>query len=72
VNRAIRTFPHLTVLGNVTEAPVRVRGETKTAAREHALDLLEQVGVAGKANAYPAQLSGGQQQRVSPSPGPLP
>jgi polar amino acid transport system ATP-binding protein len=58
-------FPHLTVLGNITEAPVRVRKETKAAAREHALNLLEQVGLADKANAYPAQLSGGQQQRVA-------
>jgi polar amino acid transport system ATP-binding protein len=58
-------FPHLTALGNVAEAPVRVlrrpRGETARRARE----LLGDVGLADKLDAYPAQLSGGQQQRVA-------
>lgn len=58
-------FPHQTVLGNVMEAPVGVLGMPKAEARETALRLLEQVGLAEKADAYPRQLSGGQQQRVA-------
>jgi polar amino acid transport system ATP-binding protein len=58
-------FPHLTALGNVIEAPVHVRGVQKAEAMETARALLTRVGLADKANAYPAQLSGGQQQRVA-------
>jgi len=58
-------FPHMTVLGNIMEAPVRVRGEAKGVVRERAEKLLDRVGLREKANAYPAQLSGGQQQRVA-------
>ncbi|ANC32116.1 L-cystine import ATP-binding protein TcyC [Isoptericola dokdonensis DS-3] len=58
-------FGHLTALENVMEAPVQVRGLTKAAARERALDLLERVGLADRTDHYPAQLSGGQQQRVA-------
>jgi polar amino acid transport system ATP-binding protein len=58
-------FPHLTALGNVVEAPVHVLREPKAAARQRALDLLDRVGLADKADAYPAMLSGGQQQRVA-------
>jgi polar amino acid transport system ATP-binding protein len=58
-------FPHMTALQNVAEAPVRVKGESRSAVREHAQDLLVQVGLADKANAYPRELSGGQQQRVA-------
>jgi polar amino acid transport system ATP-binding protein len=58
-------FPHLTALENVMEAPVQVRGESKSAARERALQLLDRVGLADRAGNYPAQLSGGQQQRVA-------
>jgi polar amino acid transport system ATP-binding protein len=58
-------FPHLTVLGNVMEAPVRVRGEGKAEVETRARQLLGQVGLAQRADAYPAQLSGGQQQRVA-------
>ena len=58
-------FPHLTVLQNVTEAPVIVRNTPKDQARTRALDLLDRVGLADKAASYPAQLSGGQQQRVA-------
>ncbi|MEZ0090476.1 amino acid ABC transporter ATP-binding protein [Streptacidiphilus sp. EB129] len=58
-------FPHLTALENVIEAPVRVKGEPKQAARERALALLARVGLADKAGNYPSQLSGGQQQRVA-------
>jgi polar amino acid transport system ATP-binding protein len=58
-------FPHMTVLDNVTEAPVRVKGLAKARAAELARGLLEQAGLQDKAGAYPRQLSGGQQQRVA-------
>jgi polar amino acid transport system ATP-binding protein len=58
-------FPHMTALGNVLEAPVRVRKVPKAEAVERARALLERVGLSDKADAYPAQLSGGQQQRVA-------
>jgi polar amino acid transport system ATP-binding protein len=58
-------FPHMTALSNVIEAPIRVKGVQKARAIERGRELLTQVGVADKADAYPAQLSGGQQQRVA-------
>jgi polar amino acid transport system ATP-binding protein len=58
-------FPHRTALGNVIEAPIQVKGVKKDEAVARGKDLLEQVGLAEKAGAYPAQLSGGQQQRVA-------
>ncbi|MQY13649.1 Arginine transport ATP-binding protein ArtM [Streptomyces sp. RB5] len=58
-------FPHMTALGNVMEAPVQVKGESRSAARDRAMTLLERVGLADKAKNYPTQLSGGQQQRVA-------
>ncbi|HQR27072.1 MAG TPA: amino acid ABC transporter ATP-binding protein [Nocardioides sp.] len=58
-------FPHMTAVQNVMEAPVQVRGESRSAARERAIGLLERVGLADKAAVYPAMLSGGQQQRVA-------
>ncbi|QBI52685.1 Glutamine transport ATP-binding protein GlnQ [Streptomonospora litoralis] len=58
-------FPHMTVLGNVMEAPVRVNREPRSAVRDRALELLGRVGLAGKAGEYPRRLSGGQQQRVA-------
>jgi polar amino acid transport system ATP-binding protein len=58
-------FPHMTALGNVIEAPMRVKGVRKADAVERARELLGQVGLADKADVYPAQLSGGQQQRVA-------
>ena len=58
-------FPHMSVLENLMEAPVRVKRERKEVARTNALELLERVGLAPKADAYPRQLSGGQQQRVA-------
>ncbi|GAB2706794.1 amino acid ABC transporter ATP-binding protein [Kitasatospora kifunensis] len=58
-------FPHLTVLENITEAPISALGRPKAQARESALELLARVGLADKAQAYPRQLSGGQQQRVA-------
>ncbi|MDQ0472113.1 ectoine/hydroxyectoine ABC transporter ATP-binding protein EhuA [Labrys wisconsinensis] len=58
-------FPHMTVLRNITEAPVSVLGLSKAEARERAMDLLAMVGLSDKATFYPNQLSGGQQQRVA-------
>jgi polar amino acid transport system ATP-binding protein len=58
-------FPHLSALENVTVAPVRVRGLSREAAASTGRALLARVGLADKADAYPAQLSGGQQQRVA-------
>ncbi|MFP5069233.1 amino acid ABC transporter ATP-binding protein [Pseudonocardia nantongensis] len=58
-------FPHRTAVENVLEAPVVVRRERRSDARRDALELLDRVGLADRADAYPAQLSGGQQQRVA-------
>ncbi|RSN06212.1 ectoine/hydroxyectoine ABC transporter ATP-binding protein EhuA [Streptomyces sp. WAC 05977] len=58
-------FGHRTALQNVIEGPVRVLGVPMEEAREQALELLDRVGLAHRADAYPAQLSGGQQQRVA-------
>ena len=58
-------FPHMTALGNVVEAPVRVKGQGRRDAADRGRALLERVGLADKVDAYPAQLSGGQQQRVA-------
>ncbi len=58
-------WAHMTILGNVIEAPVTVLGRDRNAAVEEALALLDKVGIADKAEAYPAQLSGGQQQRAA-------
>ena len=58
-------FPHFSVLRNLTEAPVRVLGQPKEEAEVSARRLLEKVGLADRADAYPYQLSGGQQQRVA-------
>ena len=57
-------FPHRTVLENVMEGPVHVQRVSLAEARDHALELLEKVGLREKADAYPSKLSGGQQQRV--------
>jgi polar amino acid transport system ATP-binding protein len=58
-------FPHMTVIQNVMEGLVQVKGLPKDEARERALALLEQVGLSDKAEVYPAMLSGGQKQRVA-------
>ena len=58
-------FPHYTVLKNVTDAPLIVQKRERGEVRELALSLLEKMGLADKADAYPCQLSGGQQQRVA-------
>ncbi|HAT6432935.1 TPA: amino acid ABC transporter ATP-binding protein [Corynebacterium striatum] len=58
-------FAHRTVLENIIEAPVHVKKQPVEQAKKRAMELLEQVGLAHKADAYPVQLSGGQQQRVA-------
>ncbi len=58
-------FGHMTALGNVTCAPIRVKGMPREQARARARELLDRVGLGDKLDAYPAQLSGGQQQRVA-------
>ncbi len=58
-------FPHLSVLENITVAPIRVKKMPKAQAQERARGLLERVGLSEKADCYPCQLSGGQQQRVA-------
>jgi polar amino acid transport system ATP-binding protein len=58
-------FPHLSVLGNITEAPIQVRGESRADAESDARALLERVGLASKERIYPRELSGGQKQRVA-------
>ena len=58
-------FPHMTVLQNISLAPVKVRKMPQAEAKKVALNLLEKVGLSDKADAYPEQLSGGQQQRVA-------
>lgn len=58
-------FPHMTVLENVTCAPINVKGASKADAEAKAMELLTRVGLDNKANAYPRSLSGGQQQRVA-------
>ena len=65
VFQSFNLFPHLSVLDNIVLAPTKVKGLKGTAAKKHAMELLERVGMAHKAGAYPGQLSGGQQQRVA-------
>ncbi|MFM9282044.1 amino acid ABC transporter ATP-binding protein [Paenibacillus jiagnxiensis] len=64
VFQSYNLFPHMTVMQNVMEGPVTVQKKDRTEARIRALELLDKVGLAEKADAYPHQLSGGQQQRV--------
>jgi len=65
VFQAFNLFPHLTVLENITLAPIKVKKMDKTKADKIGMDLLKKVGLSEKASAYPGQLSGGQQQRVA-------
>ncbi len=65
VFQSFNLWPHMTVLGNVIEAPVHVMGVPKKEAREYAEDLLEKVGLSDKRDVYPAYLSGGQSQRAA-------
>ncbi len=65
VFQSFNLFPHMTVLDNLCDAPVRVRGEARGVVRARAAGLLDQVGLRDKAASFPRQLSGGQQQRVA-------
>ncbi|MCC8932021.1 ectoine/hydroxyectoine ABC transporter ATP-binding protein EhuA [Rhizobium sp. 'Codium 1'] len=65
VFQSFNLFPHMTVLRNVVEAPVRVLGMARAEAEARAIELLDMVGLADKKDHYPVQLSGGQQQRVA-------
>lgn len=65
VFQGFHLFPHLSVLGNIVEAPVHVLRTSKKQAETEALELLESVGLAGAAKRYPGSLSGGEQQRVA-------
>ena len=58
-------FPHLSILDNITLAPIKVQKLAKAAAEQRAIELLDQMGIREQARKYPAQLSGGQQQRVA-------
>ena len=58
-------FPNMTVLGNMTSAPIKILKKSKKEAEEKALELLDRVGLKDRANAFPNQLSGGQKQRVA-------
>ncbi len=58
-------FPHMTVLENMTYAPIKVKGVAKERAKASAMELLKRVGLAEKADVYPTKLSGGQKQRVA-------
>lgn len=58
-------FPHMTVLGNLTLAPIKLKGMSEEEANKKAMGLLERVGLADRSGAYPSQLSGGQKQRIA-------
>lgn len=58
-------FPHLSIMNNITLAPVSLKLKTKEAAQEQALQLLRRIGLEDKADAFPGQLSGGQKQRIA-------
>ena len=65
VFQSFNLFAHKTILDNVTLGPIKVRKRSKSDARQHAMALLERVGIDSQANKYPAELSGGQQQRAA-------
>ncbi|MFD3273620.1 amino acid ABC transporter ATP-binding protein [Paenibacillus dendritiformis] len=65
VFQSFNLFPHMSVMDNITLAPIKVKGKSKAEAEETAMDLLKKVGLADKASAYPDQLSGGQKQRIA-------
>ncbi len=58
-------FPHMTIMKNLTLAPIKLLGKTKDEAEKKALELLNKVGLADRADSYPSQLSGGQKQRIA-------
>ena len=65
VFQQFNVFPHMTILDNMTLAPIHLLKKTKAEAEEKAMQLLGRVGLADRANAYPSQLSGGQKQRIA-------
>ncbi|WP_026038487.1 amino acid ABC transporter ATP-binding protein [Clostridium arbusti] len=65
VFQGFNLFPHMTVLQNVIEAPITVKGENRTVVLERAKKLIEKVGLSDKLSVYPSKLSGGQKQRVA-------
>jgi polar amino acid transport system ATP-binding protein len=65
VFQSFNLFPHMTALGNIVIAQVKVRGRGRAESEDIAMKLLDKVGMPEKANSYPSQLSGGQQQRVA-------
>jgi polar amino acid transport system ATP-binding protein len=65
VFQGFNLFPHMSVLQNIVDAPMRVRGESRAVATDRAHELLARVGLSDKATAYPRHLSGGQQQRIA-------
>lgn len=65
VFQGFNLFPHKTVMGNLIEAPIVVKGEKKKEVKKRASELLNKVGLSDKKDSYPAQLSGGQKQRVA-------
>lgn len=65
VFQSFNLFPHLSTLDNIMLSPMKIKGVDRTRAHDKAMQLLDRVGLASKASAYPAQLSGGQQQRVA-------
>ncbi len=65
VFQSFNLFPHKTVLENLTLAPMKLKGESKEQAKKNCMHLLDKVGIAEKADSFPAMLSGGQQQRVA-------
>lgn len=65
VFQSFNLFPHMTVLGNVTYAPIRILHQNRNEARRHAIELLDRVGLAARADDRPGRLSGGQRQRVA-------
>ena len=65
VFQSFNLFPHLSALDNIMLSPMKIKGVDRTKAHDKAMQLLDRVGLASKASAYPTQLSGGQQQRVA-------
>ncbi|MBU3146243.1 amino acid ABC transporter ATP-binding protein [Clostridium sp. CF012] len=65
VFQGFNLFPHMTILDNVAFSPIKVKKLSKQSAEKLAFELLEKVGLEGKASSYPAQLSGGQKQRIA-------
>jgi polar amino acid transport system ATP-binding protein len=58
-------FPHMTIMKNLTVAPMKLQGKSEAEAQKHAMELLKRVGLDNRADDYPSQLSGGQQQRIA-------